>query len=219
MITVNNIKKFFVLIGLQMIFWNFYSQDSISKNKNTEFQIKGAWLPVFIGYNYIGAVGLRWNNTNEINIGYKYLECMFTPSNSSIHSLILLEYKHFINSKRDEYISSYVKLRKYNYKDFDGYYGYNYDEKSIGFGFTYGEYLYLNKKKWLFLNYFVGGGWFIPINSEGYYNSNYLGGGDKKYGYSPDILIRSVDLRLGVLLGIKFKKQSLITVSLTHKSL
>lgn len=177
-----------------------YSQDTIVQKPEVVWRVKGSLLPIIygitFGYTYYLGTGIKWKR-NEINLGYKYLNLTGYPDKGE-NNVLIFEYKRFFY--HNQYLSPYLKYRKLHLSDYDDNGKMYYDENSIGVGITIGEYLELGKKKRFFVNGFIGGGIFLPINSFGYSISGYRSIYD--YNYTPSPLLHSIDFRVGVHFGI-----------------
>lgn len=186
---------------------SLFGQDSIYTSKNI-IGVKAILYPIThgitFGYGGIGMLEYYFDDFNSLAIGFKSQTFQdFGGAQHFSSDLILLEYKKFI--KQEMYISPYIKVRKMNYWERDkGNTGGIYDESSIGLGAVLGVKEFMDNKKNFETTVFVGGGYFIPISSEGYYTS----WSRRTSGFKPSILFRSIDLRLGLLFGFNFKKKT-----------
>ncbi len=185
-----------------------YSQDSVAiDSKLPWLSIKAMPFPltygVIFGYGYIGLIKKRLVKNQSICVGTKFMSS-FGGTLQLKNRLLLLEYRYYLKLERSEaqYISPYIKLRDLYYSDYEGAGVTNtYNENSLGLGLTYGHTFYLNKKKWLELNTFVGGGYLFNIGSKG---STRLSGFDYAK-FEPSSIYTRFDLRLGFLLGFNFR--------------
>ncbi len=175
------------------------SQDSV-KNKQDFISIRGLPYPnlylFLLGGGLVLEVEKNITPTHSICLGAKYSIMGGFFGLSLNYKVLMFEYRYYpknsnLNSKK--YISPYIKLRSMVYTEFGSDY-LNYTENSLGFGLTYGW-----KKN--NLNPFFGAGYFIGFNEQGIQNNPFIISNRK-----PDPLYTDFDLRIGLMLGINFKK-------------
>lgn len=170
-------------------------------------------FPIFYGAFWGGGIVVNVEKgiveNHSICLGGKYLT--YTDLGGYLgatHKLLIFEYRYHLGTPRDDpyYVSPYVKLRELNF--FEVLTGYSprktkyYNENSIGLGFTCGKIYYINKKRSLELNPFLGAGYFFRLN----YSNSFENVQPSVIDFVPSSIYRSFDLRVGCLVGINFKK-------------
>ncbi|MBL7789128.1 MAG: hypothetical protein JNL75_04770 [Chitinophagales bacterium] len=161
---------------------------------------------ISIGIGVIGMFEKKLSDDNSICIGAKLVSFPGNFSNQT-NSLAILEYRFYYRGKQNKivYFAPYLKLRNLIYSDSEGAgISHFYKEKSLGIGMSIGKLRYLKKSRSISINYFLGAGYFIPLET---YGETRLGSTILGNTFVIDNIIARPDIRIGILFGFDLSKK------------